>query len=105
MAVTLAQLAGALRLGDGITDPPEPIAGILTRLAGVSDAFIELHGQDAPEAVKDEAAVRMSGYLYDSPTAAQGDRFAFAWRNSGAAALVSRWVVRRAAVAATEDRV
>ena len=38
----------------------------------------------------------MATYLYDSPTAASGDRYAAAWRNSGAEALVSRWVVRRA---------
>ena len=38
----------------------------------------------------------MTAYLYDAPTAAAGDRYAAAWRNSGAEALVSRWVVRRA---------
>ena len=104
MALTVAQLAGAMRVGDGVTDPAEPILGIITRALGVADAFIDLNAEDAPEAVKDEARVRMAAYLYDAPTAAQGERFANAWRNSGAAALVSRWVVRRAAVAATEDR-
>ena len=38
----------------------------------------------------------MAAYLYDAPTAASGDRYAAAWRNSGAEGLVSRWVVRRA---------
>ena len=51
---------------------------------------------DAPEAIADEATIRMTATLYDSPTAAAGDRYAAAWRNSGAEALVSRWVVRRA---------
>ena len=91
-------------MATGATDPSEPVAGILTRLQGVADAFIELHADSAPEAVKDEAAIRFSAYLYDAPTAAQGERFSNAWHNSGAAALVSAWVVRRAAVAATEDR-
>ena len=48
--------------------------------------------------MRDEAIVRMAAYLYDSPTAASGDRYAAAWRNSGAESLVSRWVIRRAIV-------
>ena len=96
MAVTLIQLAAALRLGDGETAPTEPTAGLLSRLLGVSQAFVAIAAPVAPEAIADEATIRMTAYLYDSPTAASGDRYAAAWRNSGAEALVSRWVVRRA---------
>ena len=96
MAVDLIQLAAALRLGDGETAPTEPVAGILSRLLGVSQAFVAIAAPDAPEAIADEATIRMTAYLYDAPTAAAGDRYAAAWRNSGAEALVSRWVVRRA---------
>ena len=96
MAVTLAQLGAALRLSDGVADPPEPIAGVLVRLTGVADAFIELLITDAPEAIKDECKVRLCGYLYDQPTATRGDFYSNAWRNSGAGALSSRWQVRRA---------
>ena len=96
MAVTLIQLAAALRLGDGEIAPTEPVAGIISRLLGVSQAFVALAAPDAPEAIADEATIRMTAYLYDAPTAASGDRFSAAWRNSGAEALVSRWVVRRA---------
>ena len=96
MAVDLTQLAAALRLGDGVTAPTEPVAGILSRLMGVSEAFVELQASFAPAAVQDEAVVRMVAYLYDAPTAARGDRYAAAWRNSGAESLVSRWVERRA---------
>ena len=103
MAITVAQLAGAMRVGDGVTAPAEPVLGILTRALGVADAFIDLNAEDAPEAIKDEARVRMAAYLYDAPTAGQGERFANAWRNSGAAALVSRWVVRRAAESSTDS--
>lgn len=102
MAVTVAQLAGALRLGDGTTAPAEPILSELTRLDGVADAFIELRAPGAPDAVKDEAKVRFVGYLYDQPTVSQGDRYANAWRNSGAGALVSRWVVKRSAATERE---
>ena len=96
MAVTLIQLAASLRLGDGVIAPTEPVAGILSRLLGVSQAFVALAAPAAPEVIADEAITRMAAYLYDSPTAASGDRYAAAWRNSGAEALVSRWVVRRA---------
>ena len=96
MAVDLIQLAAHLRLGDGETAPTEPTAGLLSRLLGVSQAFVAIAAPVAPEAIADEATIRMTAYLYDSPTAASGDRYAAAWRNSGAEALVSRWVVRRA---------
>ena len=96
MAVDLIQLAAALRLGDGETAPTEPVAGLLVRLLRVSQDFVALAAPDAPEGIADEAAIRLTATLYDAPTAASGDRYAAAWRNSGAEALVSRWVVRRA---------
>ena len=96
MAVDLIQLAAHLRLGDGENAPTEPVAGLLSRLLEVSQAFVAIAAPDAPEAIADEATMRMTAYLYDAPTAASGDRYAAAWRNSGAEALVSRWVVRRA---------
>ena len=96
MAVDLIQLAAALRLGDGETAPTEPVAGLLVRLLRVSQDFVTLAAPDAPEGIADEAAIRLTATLYDAPTAAAGDRYAAAWRNSGAEALVSRWVVRRA---------
>ena len=95
MAVTVIQLAAALRLGDGVTAPEEPLLSILTRVSGVADATVELLAASAPDAVKDEAIVRYSAYLYDAPSAPSGDRYAAAWRNSGAAALVAGWIVRR----------
>ena len=96
MAVTLIELSAELRIGDGVTAPDEPIAGILTRLSSVADAFIELQAPDAPEAIKDEAKIRLVANLYDSPPASAGDRNANAWANSGAGSLVGRWVQRRA---------
>ncbi len=103
MAVTVAQLAQALRLSDGTEAPTEPELSILNRLLGVAEAHVELLAPDAPEAVKDEAAIRMAGYLWDAPTAARGDAFANAWLNSGAGSLVSRWVDRRAVGAAEQE--
>ena len=37
MALDLTQLAAALRLGDGVAEPTEPILGILTRLLSVAE--------------------------------------------------------------------
>ncbi len=101
MAITLPQLAGALRLGDGVAAPSEPVLSILTRLLGVAKAYTGLIAGDAPVAVQDEAIVRLVGYLYDAPTASGGDRYAAAWTNSGAGGLVSKWVVQRVAGAST----
>ena len=102
MALTVTQLAGALRLGDGVTAPSEPVLSILTRLLGVAEAYTGLIAGDAPDAVKDEAIVRFAGYLYDAPTASGGEHYAAAWTNSGAAGLVSKWVVQRVAGASNE---
>ena len=96
MAVDLIELAAALRLGDGVNAPEEPIAGRIARLLGVAEAFVTMAAPEAPEHIADEAAIRMAATLYDSPSAPAGDRYAAAWRNSSAEALVSRWVVRRA---------
>ena len=98
MAVTLVQLGAALRITDGSTEPLEPIRSILSRYLGVAEALVEQQAASAPEAVQDEAVIRMAGYLYDSPTASPGKGFADAFTNSGAAALLSRWRVLRAVV-------
>ena len=72
MAVTVTELAAALRLGDGETAPVEPLLGILTRLLNVASTTVEAAAPAAPDAVKDESLVRMAAYLYDMPTASVG---------------------------------
>ena len=66
MALTVTQLAAALRIGDGVNPPAEPQLSILNRLSGVADAFVELIASGAPDAVKNESAARFASYLYDS---------------------------------------
>ena len=95
MPVNVTQLAAALRLGDGVTAPDEPLLGILTRLLGVGEATVALLAPDAPDVVKDEAVINFAAQLYDKPSAASGNKYAAAWLNSGAASLVASWVVRR----------
>ena len=81
MALTLAQLAGALRLGNGVDDPVEPIAGRLNRALGVATELVTVTAPDSPEAVFDEAVARIAAFLYDANPASTGDRFAFAMRS------------------------
>lgn len=95
MAVTDAQLAVALRIivNESDTIPAGQLAQI-TRLGGVADAMIEVIVPGAPDAVKDEIKVRVTGYLFDAPSSARGDFYGNAWKNSGAAGLATRWVDR-----------
>ena len=95
MALTVAQLSAALRIGDGTAEPEEPVLSILTRLKGVGEALVENDAPDAPDAIKDEAVIRVAGYLYDQPEAPSMAGYASAMKNSGAASLLSRWGKRR----------
>lgn len=101
MALTVTQLAAALRVGNGTDAPPEPINGILTRLEGAARAMVKKLCKDAPEAVVDEATIRVVGYLFDAPPQ-DGTRYAHAIRNSGALSLISPWCPRDA-VAVGDD--
>lgn len=78
------------------------------QLGAVAAAMVEREAPGAPEAVKDEALIRFAGYLAQSdfgaiPKESLGPHsidyvtnHAAAFRNSGAAMLLSRWRVRRA---------
>ena len=96
MALSVIELAGALRVGDGAAAPPEPQLSVLTRLLSACTATVDKRAPAAPADVRNEAVIRMAGYLYDAPESASGDRFAAAFRNSGAYALLSPWAGRRA---------
>ena len=97
MAVNLtqAQLSAALRLGDSA----EEVAEATRLLAYVTEAISRHLGdayEDAPEAVVDEAGIRLAGYLFDQPNAGRGLSFANAGRNSGAWAILLPFRVHRA---------
>ena len=87
MALTVAQLSAALRIGDGSDDPEEPVLSILTRLKGVGEALVENDAPGAPDSIKDEAVIRIAGYLYDQPESPSMAGYASAMKNSGAAIL------------------
>ncbi len=98
MAVTVGILATELRLAvDPDTPPAEPLASVLSRALKAAEAIVnERTRDDTPEAVRDLAVVAVASYLFDRPSAAPGLRFANAWANSGAEAMLSRWIDRRA---------
>ena len=93
MAITTQNLFEALRLGTG-ADIPAALATILTRQLGVATALVEQYAPDAPDAVKDEAVVRIAAWLYDSPAVQSATRAPFV--NSGAASLLSSYRARQA---------
>lgn len=77
-------------------------------LGAAASAMVEQYAPGAPQSVRDEATVRMAGYLAQSDFGSvvkesigpQDVEYAVnhanAFRNSGAAGLLSRWRVRRA---------
>ena len=73
-----------------------------TRLAGMVAAAREVVASRVKDSIPDSVAfsaiLAVSGYFYDRPTAAAGDRFASGWHNSGAAAMCRDWTNRRAIV-------
>ena len=80
------------------------------RLLMVVTALVERYAPDAPEKVKDEAAIRSAGYLVEQPSASvrsesTGDlRTSFAathvsaLRHSGGMSLLTPWKIRRGGV-------
>ena len=88
MVLTAPALATAIRADEETA----------ARLRIVVVAVVEQHAPGAPEPVKDEAEIRLAGYLLDAPPAAPGSGHAAALRNCGAEALLSPWRVRRGGV-------
>ena len=76
----------------------------VTRLLSVAQSIIERYGGDGvPEAVSNEAIIRLVGYFLEarfgafasSQTKIPPQAHAAAFRNSGAQSLISPWKVRR----------
>ena len=95
IAITVSELLSALRMGD----TPEEIAEA-TRLLGYStQAISDYLGSEyegTAETVVSEAAIRLSGYLFDQPYASRGTGFAASLANSGAGAILLPYRIHRA---------
>ena len=89
MALTDVQFRAALRIGDA----PEEVAQA-TRIRTYVYTAIERHVNFAviPDEVRDEAAVRLGGYLYDQPHVGRAGSFANSLRSSGAAFILAPYV-------------
>ena len=105
MALTAEELRAAIG-GDATT---------AARLLGVAVALVENYAPEAPEAITDEAVIRVAGWLkgspasgmYESQRGQRGFRLVrimnpSALRSSGAAALLLPWREHHAASTATE---
>ena len=100
VAITLT--VGQVEAGTGATTEDA------TRLLAVATALVERYAPGAPEAVQDEAALRVAGWLHGQPKASIGEATAgplsatyvrshlSALRHSGAMALLSLFKTRRA---------
>ena len=93
MAVTLtvAELRNAVRTEESTEEDQ-----ILTRLLAVGTALVDRAAPAAPDAIANEATVRVAAYLFDQPPSARGNGTANALRNSGAAGLLLPFRVHRA---------
>ena len=89
--LTVDEVAQALRLS--VDEPlPEPTRSILERQLAVAEAEIDDYAPGADTFSRNEAVIRMVGFLVDStPTALNNAPQVNILRMSGAMALVSRW--------------
>ena len=93
---SLAELAGDLRVGDGETEPTGPATVILERIAATARVMVVAFAPAAPDAIHDEAFVRLCGWLYDADPSGSTPGGPTALRSSGAASLLGPYKVRRA---------
>ena len=93
LTISIAQLSQAVELTvSGSPDPPD--LAIVTRELAVAEAIIELYADGAPDDIKNEAAIRIVGYLLNAPFANPSRNVSApegAFRNSGAKPLLSGW--------------
>ena len=102
VTVTAAEVAAALRLGDSTEEATE-----VTRLLAFATQAVTRHLHtafaDTPEAVVNEAAIRLCGYLFDQPYSTRSAAFANAGRNSGAWTMLLPWREHRAGIAGVSE--
>ena len=97
MSLTVAELAEAIRAGaddDGAL--PDAQQTLLNRVHGAAVARVNKAAPAAPEDVRDEATILLASHLYDRPGWSEVMGPPSAYVNSGAAALLKPWRVKRA---------
>ena len=99
MAVTIdrASLAVELRIATATTeDLPEGQGVVLDRLLSTATALVTNYAPNAPDAIHDEALIRVAGWLYDTDPA-EARRATSPVQHSGASSLLAPYRVRRLA--------
>ena len=92
VTITVDELRVALRLQSSDAEIAQA-----TRLLAYATAAVEKHvPENLPDAIANEAVIRLSGYLFDQPNAGRGSTYANALRNSGAAAILLPYRIHRA---------
>ena len=71
MAVTLTDLdlAVALRISDGSAALESPVDAEVARLLASTSRLVTDYAPDAPDAIQNEAVIRVAGWLWDVPRA------------------------------------
>ena len=95
VSVTDMELASALRIGDGVTALIEPTLTLVNRVLATATEMVTNYAPDAPDAIHNEACIRLAGFLFDAPPGAS-QRFTNPMQDSGAQALLARYRVVRA---------
>ena len=95
---SLIQLAADLRIGDGETALTGPAAVVLERIAKTAKVLVVRYAPNAPDAIHDEAFVRVAGWLYDAGPDQSTPGGPTALRSSGAASILGPYRVRRGGV-------
>ena len=95
LTITVSEVAVAVRVAtDPLSGPDEPYLTEIVRQLAVADAMITGYADDAPDAVKNEAAARIVGYLLEAPAVNPSRNVSTpegVFRNSGAKALLAGW--------------
>lgn len=97
VTITAADLLAALRLGSTAEETAQA-----ERLLTYATTAVEKHAPDAPEAVQNEAVIRVAAYEYDRPTAPRGSGYASSLRNSGAASMLLPYRTHRGGSTSTD---
>ena len=95
MAVTLAEARLFLYI-DGLD---REVDAQIQKMIDVATAILERRAPSAPEAVRDQAVLRVTGALYDERGITSGETVPIShsglFQACGALALVRPWVIRR----------
>ena len=105
MAVTAQNLYIELALGTTTASIPPATLTRLERILGHAQAAVTSYAANAPEATRDLAIIRLSGWLFQYDTIGRESANTNAFRQSGAAAMLAPYRRQRAQAITPDDQV